>query len=179
MSCREFQSSIDRYLDAELKDSDAKRDFKEHLSACPSCARLFESRKKLVASLRGMPGESLALPPMEVYLAQLRGRLAESGQRAWWQKWISWLSPTYAYMLAGSALATLVVVVVLHFGASQSFDLTMAKQDTIIEYLEVPAEEVSASTYSNEKTNSTVVWLSGVEVQATTDTLGGKAGSGI
>lgn len=180
MSCKKFQNRLDRYLDAELDNSDAKRDFEQHLRTCSSCARLFESRKKLLASLRGVPRESIALPPMEIYLAQIRERLLEESVRPlWWQKWISWLSPTYVYMLSGAALAALVVIVVLHFGASQSFDLTMAKQDTIIEYLEVPAKEVSASTYSNEKTNSMVVWLSGVEVQATTETLGGKAGSGI
>jgi len=105
---------------------------------------------------------------MDVYMAQLRQRIAEPTRTSWWKAFMTEFMPTHAYAIGGFAVAVLVIVVFSQMVGDRATNIAMPDQASFIEYLEVPGEQVSAITYTNTDTQTTVVWLCGAEVQAGT-----------
>ena len=105
---------------------------------------------------------------MEVYLAQIRRRITETKRVPWWSRLLTEFIPQHAYALGGVAVAVLVLGVFAYVGGRQTMNVAMPGQRTFIDYLETPDEQVSAVTYTNAHTQTTVVWLCGAEVKAST-----------
>lgn len=168
MRCKEFRNQLDRYLDQEIRDSELVQRLDEHSRSCAACGSLLDVRSKLVHSVRAMGRETLTLPPMEIYLAQLRENVAQPSQEGFWQRAWAHFAPSHAYAFGGFVLALLVVALFVQYAGNPSLRVAMPNQASFVEYLEIPEHRVSAVTYTNTQTNTTVVWLCGADVRATT-----------
>jgi len=115
-----------------------------------------------------MGRETLTLPPMEIYLAELREKIAHPSQQSIWERLRTSIVPSHAYAFGGFVLAMLVIAVFVQYVGNPSLNVAMPNQASYIEYLEVPEHRVSAVTYTNAQTRTTIVWLCGAEVRATT-----------
>jgi len=166
MDCREFRKKIDRYIDGEMADKGLIVSMGQHVDACDSCRALLQRRRNLISNIQRVGAEELALPPMETYIAQLRDRIETENPPAWWLGLLEWVTPSRAYLVGGFAVAVLLFVLAGNFDEPAVTSPAMPESYSRVDYLEVPAEDVSALTYVNDETKTTVVWLTGVEVKS-------------
>lgn len=165
MECRKLQEKIDLYLDGQLSDGEEGKALEKHCSECPSCSSLLSRRQKLLASLKGLREVQPALPPMDTYLAQLRNRIKVQQRPKFWQKFTLNFNPALGYAFAGVVAAIVVVVSLTAITGEKPMTMAMPERDSYIEFLELPTKDATASTFVNHQTQTTVVWINGIEVK--------------
>lgn len=84
MTCEQCLDKLTDLLEGEL-GPEIEREVRQHLAACPECARKLSQIRGLVGVLHGLP----EIEPPEELRARLRSipRNAEQPDHAWWRRW--------------------------------------------------------------------------------------------
>jgi len=88
---------LNRFLDGELAPAGADA-VREHLAACPACARMLDEMRTVDEAIRGDPREAPEVPDLAAHVTEelhrrgafLRARVAAAQRRAFGERLISW-----------------------------------------------------------------------------------------
>lgn len=75
LDCRAFVERVTSYLEGDLSTA-AEQEFIDHLALCDGCERYLEQMRRTVASLAGLPADSISTDARSALLDAFRSRRA-------------------------------------------------------------------------------------------------------